>query len=455
MSYNFDELNWIIGYLCDDIPYECIQELEPCLEEFTAIYGLKRSGFNHLRKRYKQSEWKVLLVPDYEGDGINALFRLKHITKRIYDLYPTLMPFYFSNSGSKGVLYSHRLFKPFEGLLHRLNDLPLVVIFNQKEAFYIKVDCSANLYEILDRITKGEHPSLFKMKENQNLAYFIQLSDLHLGTSHAVKNRELLLSMLDETIGQLQSNYALKFLITGDLMDSPSQKNMYLATDFMNTLRNRYHAEVHFVLGNHDIVVKGLNLFGKQKSKIVAYILGENIRLLEDVKVVLIKLNSSLHGNFARGMIGPRQLSEMEDELASVKGLDDYTPFVLVHHHPMPVQKADFLKVQWREKSIMGKMMDKSKALIDGIELLDWMHNNKTKYIFHGHKHIPAFNTYKDIQIFGAGSSLGALKDEQTSYISYNLIQYDVALKKIVGATIFYEDEMQSLPKHVYSRRYK
>lgn len=455
MSYNFDELNWVIGYLNDDIPYESIQGLEGVLVEFTSIYGLKRHQFNKLRKRYQNSKWKVLLVPDYEGDGLNAVFRLPSITKKIYEHYPTLMPFYFSNSSTKGVLYTHRLYKPLEGLIHHLNDLPLVVVFNRKVAYYLKVDCSENLFEVLDLITLGHHPSEFQMKENQSLAYFIQLSDLHLGTNHAANDRELLLHMLDETISHLHTNYALKFLITGDLMDSPTQKNMYLATDFMNTLRNRYDAEVHFVLGNHDIVVKGLNLFGKQKTKIVAYILGENIRILEDVKVVLVKLNSSLHGNFARGMIGPRQLAEMEDELASVHGLDDYTPFVLVHHHPMPVQKADFLKVQWREKSIMGKMMDKSKALIDGHELLEWMHTNNMNYIFHGHKHVPAFNTYKDIQIFGAGSSLGAVKDENTSYISYNLIQYDVSLKKIVGATIFYEDEMQSLPKHIYSRRYE
>ena len=59
----------------------------------------------------------------------------------------------------------------------------------------------------------------------------------------------------------------LNFLITGDLMNSPNRKNMYAASHFMNRLKRKYHSDVTFVLGNHDVIVYGLNIFKKTKDK--------------------------------------------------------------------------------------------------------------------------------------------------------------------------------------------
>ena len=59
----------------------------------------------------------------------------------------------------------------------------------------------------------------------------------------------------------------LNFLITGDLMNSPNRKNMYAASHFMNRLKRKYHSDVTFVLGNHDVIVYGLNLLKKTKRQ--------------------------------------------------------------------------------------------------------------------------------------------------------------------------------------------
>ena len=85
----------------------------------------------------------------------------------------------------------------------------------------------------------------------------------------------------------LPHDHQLKFLITGDLMNSPNRKNMYAASHFMNRLKRKYHSDVTFVLGNHDVIVYGLNLLKKQKTKVVAYLLGENIKVYPDVKMIV------------------------------------------------------------------------------------------------------------------------------------------------------------------------
>lgn len=130
----------------------------------------------------------------------------------------------------------------------------------------------------------------------------------------------------------------------------------------MNRLKRKYHSDVTFVLGNHDVIVYGLNLLKKQKTKVVAYLLGENIKVYPDVKMIVIKIDSTSQGNLARGMVGQRLLQEIEDELLSINHLEDYTLIAMMHHHLMPLRKDDFLKIKWNEKLFMGKIADSTKA---------------------------------------------------------------------------------------------
>lgn len=86
-------------------------------------------------------------------------------------------------------------------------------------------------------------------------------------------------------------------------MNSPNTKNMYQANSFMTMIRKRYKADISFVLGNHDMIVKGLSIGGRQRTKVIAYLLGEKIKVIEKDKIVLVKIDSNAGGNLARGMI--------------------------------------------------------------------------------------------------------------------------------------------------------
>ena len=423
---------------------------------FRKLYQLDRLNLDEclhvLKERFQQASWRVLLVPSFKEDGISKTFQSEVLFTKIFQTYEHLMPLLCPTDNVNKVLQTNRLYPPFEHLIYHLKELPLLFVFNDEDHYYLQVDSRQTLLEVLAGLNDGKHPGCFLKPHTDQLAYFIQLSDFHFGLPNKEEYGAVLLSMLDEQMERLNANYPVKFLVTGDLMDSPTRKNMYRASGFLNELKRRYHADVQFVLGNHDMVVKGFNIFRRQKAKVVAYILGENIHVLEDVKVILIKLNSSLHGNFARGMVGQRQLQEIDDELTTIEDLESYTPFVMVHHHLLPVQKADFLKISWKERFIVGKVMEKSQTLVDSEMLLEWMKKRHIHYAFHGHKHIPALSEKDNIYIIGSGSSTGVMKDDSDRYLSYNLIQYDVAKGKIISCTLFYEDEKRLLPKHIYTR---
>ena len=205
----------------------------------------------------------------------------------------------------------------------------------------------------------------------------MQLSDLHLGSKKKNIGRLALEDSLDQTVKQLRSYYPLKFLITGDLMNSPNRKNMYEASGFMKGLKNRYNADVSFILGNHDVIVNGFNIFKRQKSKVIAFLLNESIKVFEEEKIVLIKIDSTVEGNLARGKVGMKQLNNIDEELAAIKNLGDYTIVAMLHHHLFPITRDDFLKQKWREKIFVGKIMDSSKALVDSRDLVEWLRRHQ------------------------------------------------------------------------------
>ena len=459
MMYTFDNLNDFVGYLSGTFTKNEVDDFYDVVSKMRLWYRFDTFNLGGiveiLKERYLSSNWKVLIVPDFVDEPISNMLRMQTLFCQIYEKYNHIIPFLCPNKIEEPILQTNHLYPPFENLLYHLKRMPYLFVFNENEHYFIEIDSRMALMDVLDQINSGKHPSLFKHHHHDEMAYLIQLSDLHFGPKKHDAYKNHLLKLLDNQIARLPKDSIIKFLITGDLMDSPSQKNMYAATEFINEIKRRYHAEVQFVLGNHDMIVKGVNIFKKQKAKVVAYILGENVRVLEDLKIVLIKMNSSLSGNFARGKIGQRQLDEIDDELTTIENLDSYMPIVMLHHHLTPIHKADFLKKNWRERTIVGKISNITKALIDSDLVIEWMKQRHVHFAFHGHQHIPALNVVDGIYMIGAGTSTGVMKDDIDAYLSYNLIQYNLNTQKMVSCTLFYEDENGLLPKHMYTMKFK
>ena len=337
-------------------------------------------------------------------------------------------------------------FDPFSAFFCAMNhaDLwPGVLIFNQNQQVFVSIDSQEQFDELLKHIELKEHLFDIYQHDSQD-AYFIQLSDLHLGQNKRQKALVQLYSSLDQMISYLHTSKQIQFLITGDLMESPNRKNMYLANDFMNELKKRYKAGVTFILGNHDVIVHGFNFARNQKSKVIAYLLGESIKVLEKEKIILIKMDTTSEGNLARGKVGQRQLDEIDDELAAIDHLEDYTLILMLHHHVYPITKAQFIKTKWHERTFINKIVETSKVLADAPILIDWLEKRNIQYIFHGHKHLPFFRVKGNRYFISAGSATGNLKESQSRYISYNIVKYNLEDKKMKTCMIFYDDKAKA-----------
>lgn len=317
-----------------------------------------------------------------------------------------------------------------------------ILIFNNQENAFYPLHNNNDLKYLNNKLNTLDN--LFFNNHDDSDLYILQLSDLHLGRDKTTKGLNRLRISLDELIPKLESNYPLEILITGDLMESPNRRNMYLANDFMNELKKKYKADVTFILGNHDMIVHGFNLLRRQKSKVIAYLLGEHIKVLEKQKIIFIKIDTTSEGNLARGKVGNRQLNEIDDELEAISNLQDYTLIAMLHHHVYPIDKAQFLKTKWHEKTFINNIIETSKALIDADILIEWLNKRNIKYVLHGHKHLPFFRYIEGKYIISGGSSTGGLKESKSKYISYNLIKYDVDNQRMKNCLIFYDDKAKS-----------
>lgn len=334
-------------------------------------------------------------------------------------------------------------FPPFFCAIDHADLWPGFLIFNQQQQVFKPAQTQEDLQDLLLHIE--HHDDLFEVySDYQNDSYFIQLSDLHLGINKSQKGLAQLFSSLDTIVPHLHSPQQLKVLITGDLMESPNRKNMYLANDFMNDIKKCYKADVTFILGNHDVIVHGFNFARNQKSKVIAYLLGENIKVIENEKIILIKMDTTSEGNLARGKVGQRQLDEIDDELEAIENLDDYTLILMLHHHVYPITKAQFIKTKWHERTFINRIIETSKVLVDAPLLLKWIEKRKIQYVFHGHKHLPFFRKENHCYFIGAGSATGSLKESKSRYISYNIVKYNSQEKKMKTCMIFYDDKAKA-----------
>lgn len=384
----------------------------------------------NLRKKY-ENKIHVLFFPGVNEDPWIP-FKLKDPDIIVHHIYYRIPESYLTVAD------------PFDGLLEALVNVdkwPGALVFTKGQHVFYPMRNTDDV----KRLEEFIHSDYLWDANKTHASYYIQLSDLHLGPERKEKHVLTLFQSLDTLMDYLHGDHKLKTVITGDLMNSPSKKNMYMANDFMTELKKRYHTDVTFVLGNHDMIVHGLNFSGGQKSRVIAYLLGEKIKILEDDKVILIKVDSNSQGSLARGTVGKRQLHEIDEELSAVEHLEDYTLVVLLHHHVFKCEKSDFLKITFKEKYVLGKLMDTTKALTDAPMFYAWLKRHHIHYVLHGHKHVPFFMKRDKMYIISAGSATGGgLTEEKSQYLSYNLLKYDYINHRMTVCLTFYIDRIKT-----------
>jgi predicted phosphodiesterase len=254
----------------------------------------------------------------------------------------------------------------------------------------------------------------------------LHVSDLHVGSEEARLRMPRVQRLLRSLVNDLGTHAPVVPIITGDLLDSPSDDNLDAARSFMEFVSGLGTEEPVVVLGNHDVREDG---WGRAQFEQALYLPQAPVRWIEKCAVGLLCFNSVRGGNLARGWVGEREMAEIGNALdRKAAAGEDATLIALLHHHPIPVEQPKTYAPIWLKQTSKA-LAAKSEELIDAPAFLRWVHARGVAAVLHGHKHVPRFNLHNEIPIIACGSTVGKvpIKDVGTTYMSVNLITIDTA----------------------------
>lgn len=239
-------------------------------------------------------------------------------------------------------------------------------------------------------------------------------------------------------------------IITGDLMDTPSEANFLKVKDFIDFLQDKSGIDPVVLLGNHDMREDG---FMRSMPGWAADIPVTRMFWHDESTVGISCFNSARSGDLTKGKIGTAEFDEMGTQLdKNAKKASEYTLLAALHHHPIPVEKPEWYlrsrmilagsshfilalmqyQESWYER-LLGKNFDQTGILEDSEHFLRWCEQRKVKAVMHGHKHIPRCTKHNGLTVIGCGSTVGKVKTQidYETFISLNIITVDTSNRKL------------------------
>lgn len=259
----------------------------------------------------------------------------------------------------------------------------------------------------------------------------LQLSDVHAGSREAVLRLPRVRQLITSTASDFEGD-ALLPVISGDLMDSPNNKNAREAAGLLDHLSGIGTFESQVVLGNHDVRKNGL-LGEEYKNVIGLGDCGPRIQWIDEFKIGVIYFNSVAAGHLARGLIGEEQFISLANKLDRSKEKKGYSLVSVLHHHPIAVDKPEWYASPFYER-LLGSYFTKTDELVDAERFVDFTESRKIVAVMHGHKHIPriSFTSKSRVPILGCGSSVGKVPVKDCGiYLSMNIFIFDPATRVV------------------------
>ena len=412
-----------------------------------------------ISRLFSRCKVKAILLPGFDRDNpLNRIMMEFCTLERLVGIHPgeTALILQFDSPLDHKSVPLLNIFPNFEKALFEVNNWPGVFLWNDNESIFLPVNEESELYCIFKLIQYER--TLRKVKEiftrkirKKKYAYLFHMSDLHFGNQIAEQNQKEVIRVLGEHLRKLEDASCFIPIISGDIMDSPNFGNQCKYDQFKDSLGDEGLKNPVCVLGNHDVDIKGIvSFFRKQKAVISSIQRDSRILLYEDLKLAIIKIDSTVGGNLAQGKIGVSQLTKIYKEMDAIQDKDAYTFIALLHHHPKSVEEPVWYAKEWYE-ALFGSMYEKTMKLLDADLFLEWMHQRGIKYVLHGHKHIPYVQQHNEITIVGAGSTTGSVKckEKDKTCLSFNLIKYDIIERRPVAITICTEEILGAGTKNI------
>ena len=270
----------------------------------------------------------------------------------------------------------------------------------------------------------------------------IHLSDFHFGTEYATKHERYLLSHLGRV-----APHSDRIIITGDVVDTPSDTNAAAFTGFFDQLSTMTKKSPILIPGNHDSKVKG-NLRTSRSLREYIAIEWDKLVIDDDIKCAFIGFDSSIDAKtLARGIVDDRQLravgTKIEEAIAKNNVVNDYLQIALIHHHPF---SFDLKAETWIQKFLApfgGE--EKVLKMVESEKFIQWCARRKVSLILHGHKHAQRHvektvkvnergqECTRNIVSIGCGTSLGA----EAKPLTYNILTWSPKARQ--WSVAFYE----------------
>lgn len=412
------------------------------------------------------SKINSIILPGPSNTKLNNFLVSNELLERLVKIHPNdscliLQP---EEKPSENDFLAYNSFKNFNLALNNFNSWPGILLWNKKDAVFMPLSKEFDhAYEEIMQIFNIIHyenqnaikiMKSMKREDDKNYkrySYILHLSDLHFGLDKTDSRKEYLLQLIDNVNCELDDGKIKSAIITGDLVNSPSKEVFEFFSTFRTELHKAIQAESVTVFGNHDLQTIGNRILTLQKQYFSA-IEEKKIEIIEDMKIIIIKIDSNAEesGVFAEGKIGVEQLKVIERMLSEIKNLDEYCLIAILHHHPIAVDKPYWKKENFLRR-IFPNLAESTLTLADADDFMDWANKKNIKLVLHGHKHVPNIGNINGTDVVACGSSTGNVThvNNKLTYLTFNIIKYDLKLKKPVLCTTYYLDNLDMGIQHL------
>jgi hypothetical protein len=400
-----------------------------------------RSALAGLQDLFRDTPWFALLLPGASNSSVDEHLTSKSLLRNLVTIRPDDPGLILQlQEPPRDAFALKDVFPAFKIALASISRWPGVLVWtrsNDAAFFELPVEIPAaddRLYWLFSHLgTTAGIPDLELLKRQfsrslpssggRETLRLLHLSDLHLGSQVARRRLARTQMIIELVIRELGEDHPIVPVITGDLMDTPSEENLGDVRSFLGYIKGLGLSEPAIVLGNHDVREDG---WLDPKFEQAVNISRRPVIWLDEHEVALACFNSVNGGRLARGFIGESELSNVGNVLDSEPLKNHYFVIGLLHHHPIPVARPDWYAKSWYER-ILGSRFEKTDDLEDADCFLKWLTRRNVTVALHGHKHIPRFDRYGNIAVIGCGSTVGKVQTASSgeTYMSLNIVEID------------------------------
>ena len=420
-----------------------IDQLAHAIGEIDKSPWLVKCHINRIRHFLGDRPWTALILPSTSDTDFDRELCDERLLRNVVEIRPGDPGLILQLQESpRDTLVLSDLFPAFRIALASISKWPGVLLWqNSGDAQFFPLDESPlfreQLHWIFSHLAASRQVDIEQLgdlyyneftsrKPRVNEVTIIHLSDLHIGSRQASLRLPRLTQLVRNVIEEVGENKTFVIAVSGDLMDSPDERNLNEVRLFLDGLANLTDEALITCLGNHDVRKNGF-LAENLKMAMRLPSAGRVVRTFCNDRLGIVSFNSAVAGELATGFVGEQQMVDIANELDRTEKFRETRFIGMLHHHPVPVSVPDWYVRPFYEKWLRGAF-EKTDTLKDADSFLKFVENRGFGCVIHGHKHIPHIDQSKaGVPIYGCGSSVGKVGTvDKHPYMSLNLISYNL-----------------------------